>query len=298
MYGSFTAVDNVSFSIKPNTVFGLLGPNGAGKTSIIRILSGLSAFNSGNIELGKFNFRNNQKEIKRIIGVVPQFRNLDGESTVFQNLYFHGRLYNIDSKNLKNEINKLLDQFELSKKKDTLVKKLSGGTQQRILIVRSLVSKPKLLIMDEPTVGLDPHSRIELWNFIKEIKKNHSILLTTQDLNEADYLSDQIGIINKGKLIKTDSPQGLKESFNNSLTNIFIEVRISSNRKQDFIEELQALKHKKVHLNIDSNQDFFTIKTSKEYINKILDIFHSFKIIDLKIYEPTLEEVFIDLTKN
>ncbi len=298
MYGSFTAVDNVSFSIKPKTIFGLLGPNGAGKTSIIRILSGLSGFNSGNIEVGKYNYRNNQKDIKRIIGVVPQFRNLDGESTVFQNLYFHGRLYKIDSRILKYEINKLLDQFELSNRKDTLVKNLSGGTQQRILIVRSLVSKPKLLIMDEPTVGLDPHSRIELWSFIKKIKNNHSILLTTQDLNEADYLSDQIGIINKGKLIKTDSPQGLKESFNNSLTNIFIEVRISPNKKQDFIEELQALKHKKVQLNIDSNQGSFKIKTSKEYINKILDIFHSFKIIDLKIYEPTLEEVFIDLTKN
>lgn len=298
MYGSFKAVDKVSFSIKPKTIFGLLGPNGAGKTSIIRILSGLSDFNFGSIEIGKYNYRNNQKDIKRIIGVVPQFRNLDGESTVIQNLYFHGRLYKIDGRILKYEINKLLDQFELIKKKDTLVKNLSGGTQQKVLIIRALVSRPKLLIMDEPTVGLDPSSRIELWNFIKKIKNNHSILLTTQDLNEADYLSDEIGIINKGKLIKTDSPQGLKEKFNNNLTNIFIEVKIFSNKEQLFIEELQALKYKKVQLDINSDQGSFKIKTLKEHINQIIDIINSFKIIDLKIYEPTLEEVFIDLTKN
>lgn len=295
-YGDSKVLDDVSLSINSKSIFGLLGPNGAGKTSLIRILSGLSNPDRGMIEVGDSDFGSHLKESKRMVGLVPQIRNLDIESTVYQNLFFHGKLYGISRVELKLEINRLLDKFGLESNKNTLIKKLSGGTQQKVLIMRSIVTKPKLLIMDEPCVGLDPQSRLSLWEIINDLKKEHTILLATQDLNEADILSDKIGILNKGTLIFEGTPSQFKDGSNNSLTNIFIEVQLLNNDKNAVINELKQLIENGILLSYESSDCMIKIKSSKAFINDVLSPILQYKVADLKVYAPTLEEVFVNLT--
>lgn len=208
-YGKLKAVQNLSFEIKKGEIFGLLGPNGAGKTTTIKILTTLTKPDSGYCFINEVNVVSNPQNIKKNIGVVPQENNLERELTVYENLLIYGMLHKV--KNLKNKINETLEEMELTEKKDSTVSTLSGGLQRRTLLARALLSEPKVLFLDEPSIGLDPHIRRQLWQIIRKIKaEGRTVMLTTHYIEEAEALCDRIGILSHGKLIAIGTPEELK----------------------------------------------------------------------------------------
>lgn len=208
-YGTIKAVDSLSFEIKRGEIFGLLGPNGAGKTTTVKILTTLTKPDRGACFIDGIDVVQNPHEIKKIIGVVPQENNLERELTVYENLLIYGMLHKV--KNLKNKINEVLSAMELHDKKDAVVSTLSGGLQRRTLLARALLPKPKVLFLDEPSIGLDPHIRRELWQIIRKIKaEGRTVLLTTHYIEEAEALCDRVGILSHGVLIALGTPAELK----------------------------------------------------------------------------------------
>jgi len=208
-YGTIKAVDSLSFEIKRGEIFGLLGPNGAGKTTTVKILTTLTKPDRGACFIDGIDVVQNPHEIKKIIGVVPQENNLERELTVYENLLIYGMLHKV--KNLKNKINEVLSAMELHDKKDAVVSTLSGGLQRRTLLARALLPEPKVLFLDEPSIGLDPHIRRELWQIIRKIKaEGRTVLLTTHYIEEAEALCDRVGILSHGVLIALGTPAELK----------------------------------------------------------------------------------------
>jgi len=204
------AIDSVSFKVECGIVFGLLGPNGAGKTTIIKILTTLTKPDSGRCMIDGFDVVNDAMEIKKRIGIVPQENNLERELTAYENLFIYGMLYNI--KNLKEKIEEKLRMVGIWERKDSIVSHFSGGMQRRLLIARALLSNPSILFLDEPTIGLDPHIRRQLWDIIRKIRiDGRTVVLTTHYIEEADALCDSIGILVKGRLIALDTPSNLKK---------------------------------------------------------------------------------------
>lgn len=217
-YGKLIAVDGVSFEIQPGEVFGLLGPNGAGKTTIISSIVTLQAPSEGKIEIFGIDTQKNPRQAKSYIGFVPQELIHHGFFTVEEILKFHATYYGISAD--KNYLQYLLEKLHLWHHRKKLVNELSGGMKRRLLIVKALVHKPKVLLLDEPTAGVDIELRASLWDFIQELKKQEmSILLTTHYLEEAERLCDRIGILNCGQLQRIDSTEKLlKEHSSKKVT--------------------------------------------------------------------------------
>jgi ABC-2 type transport system ATP-binding protein len=213
-YGKIKAIDGISFEIKQGEIFGLLGPNGAGKTTTVKILTTLTKPDAGKCFINGFDVIKEPYEIRKFIGVVPQENNLDRDLTVYENLFIYGKLHKV--KDLKVKIRNLLEMMGLWERKDTLVSKLSGGMQRRLLLARALLSDPKVLFLDEPSIGLDPQIRRHLWEIIKKAKaEGKTIFLTTHYIEEAEALCDRVGILSKGKLIALGAPSELKKSVGN-----------------------------------------------------------------------------------
>lgn len=211
-YGEIRAVDGVSFSIGRGEVFGLLGPNGAGKTTIIKILTTLSKPDSGKCLIDDFDVQANPLEVKLRIGVVPQENNLDRELTAYENLLIYGMLHNV--KDIKRRIRDALEMVDLYDRKGTVVSGFSGGMQRRLLLSRSLLTEPSILFLDEPSLGLDPQIRRQMWDVIRKIKiEGRTVIITTHYIEEAETLCDRVGILSKGKLIALDSPGHLKATI-------------------------------------------------------------------------------------
>ncbi len=210
-YGSIRAVDNVSFRIEKGEVFGLLGPNGAGKTTTIKMLTTLSRPDSGKCIIDGIDVVSFPLEIKRHIGVVPQENNLERELSLYENLLIYGMLHGL--KGLKSNIEDALNTVGLLERKDSMVSHLSGGMQRRLLIARALLPEPSNLFLDEPSIGLDPQIRREMWNIIRKIKiEGRTVLITTHYIEEAEALCDRVGILSKGRLIAIDTPENLLSS--------------------------------------------------------------------------------------
>lgn len=197
-YGNFTAVDNLSLEIQDGEIFALLGLNGAGKTTTINILSSLISKTSGEVIINDLNLDTESAKIKELLNVSPQETAVANNLTVYENLDLIATLYNV--KNKEKEIDDIIEKFLLSQKKDSRAKTLSGGQKRRLSLAMSLITKPKILILDEPTLGLDIKARKELWKIINDYKRHATIILTTHYLEEAESLADRIGIMNKGKL--------------------------------------------------------------------------------------------------
>ncbi len=207
--GQITAVDNISFKIEEGSVFGLLGPNGAGKTTIIKILTTLTKPDTGSCIIEGFDINTNPIEVKKRIGVVPQENNLDRELTAWENLLIYGMLHNVEG--LDKKIEDSLKMVGLWDRKDSLVTHFSGGMQRRLLLARALLPQPSILFLDEPTIGLDPQIRRQMWDVIRKIKiQGRTVVITTHYIEEAEALCDRIGILSKGRLIATDTPDNLK----------------------------------------------------------------------------------------
>ncbi|MFZ5450373.1 MAG: ABC transporter ATP-binding protein [Thermodesulfobacteriota bacterium] len=207
-YGKTQALEGLSLEIAPGEIFGLLGPNGAGKTTTIKILTTLARPTRGRAFLQGYDVVRQPLPVKKLIGVCPQEINLDKELTAYENLWIYGRLYRVPD--LEARIKELLDFGDLSGRAHHLIHDFSGGMLRRLLILRALISRPQVLFLDEPTVGLDPQVRRQLWSLIQQLKmEGITIVLTTHYIEEAEMLCDRVGILNRGRLITLDTPAAL-----------------------------------------------------------------------------------------
>src|SRR6266852_2814192 len=214
-YGDFTAVNDVSFTVKEGEIFGLLGPNGAGKSTLIRMMTTLLPITAGMAHISGYDVSRDPNQARNCVGVIPQAMTSDLDLTVYENMSIHAKLYNVSAKDRVRSINELLELVDLTKWKDTPAKNLSGGMRRRLEIARGLVHSPRIFFLDEPTTGLDPVSRVAVWEMLNNIKKSRqlTILITTHYMDEADRLCDRIAIVDHGKLVALDTPPALKASM-------------------------------------------------------------------------------------
>ena len=213
-YGDFTAVDDVSFQVKEGEIFGLLGPNGAGKSTLIRMMTTLIPITAGTARVSGYDVTRQPNEARRCIGVIPQAMTSDIDLTVQENLSIYAKLYDVPAQRRKEAIDELLETVDLTKWRDAQTKTLSGGMRRRLEIARGLVHSPKIFFLDEPTTGLDPVSRVAVWEMLTNIKSKRklSVLITTHYMDEADRLCNRIAIVDHGKLVALDTPEALKAS--------------------------------------------------------------------------------------
>ncbi len=238
-YGNFTAVDDVSFNVDNGEIFGLLGPNGAGKSTLIRMMTTLIPITSGIACIAGHDVAKDPDAVRRTIGVIPQALTSDLDLTVEENLNIYAKLYDVPAKERKRSIEELLGLVDLTKWRGAQTKTLSGGMRRRLEIARGLVHHPKIFFLDEPTTGLDPVSRVAVWEMLGNIKSQRqlTILITTHYMDEADRLCDRIAIVDHGKLVALDAPMALKASVPGS--NV-IEAQFE-NPPDDWEQRLRAL---------------------------------------------------------
>src|SRR5256885_7447974 len=238
-YGDFTAVDDISFDVHEGEIFGLLGPNGAGKSTLIRMMTTLIPITSGTARIAGHDVQKDPDAARRAIGVIPQALTSDIDLTVEENLNIYAKLYDVPADKRKRNIDELLRLVDLTKWRDAQTKTLSGGMRRRLEIARGLVHSPQIFFLDEPTTGLDPVSRVAVWEMLTNIKANRqlTILITTHYMDEADRLCDRIAIVDHGKLVALDTPAALKASVPGS--NV-IEVQFA-NAPQDWEQRLRGL---------------------------------------------------------
>ena len=238
-YGEFTAVDDVSFAVKEGEIFGLLGPNGAGKSTLIRMMTTLIPISAGAARVAGHDVSSHPDDVRRTIGVIPQALTSDLDLTVEENLNIYAKLYDVPTKRRKEAIAELLETVDLTKWRGAQTKTLSGGMRRRLEIARGLVHSPKIFFLDEPTTGLDPVSRVAVWEMLTNIKSKRqlTILITTHYMDEADRLCNRIAIVDHGKLVALDTPEALKASVPGS--NV-IEAHFE-HAPEDWEERLQGL---------------------------------------------------------
>ena len=219
-FGDFTAVDGVSFSVEHGEIFALLGPNGAGKSTLIRMLTTLIPATGGTATICGHDVVKEADAVRRVIGVIPQAMTSDLELSVEENLLIYAKLYGVPRERRRRLMGELLEAVELTQWRDKPVKNLSGGMRRRVEIARGLIHEPRVFFLDEPTTGLDPVSRVAVWEMLRQLKQNRdlTVFLTTHYMDEADKLCDRIAIVDHGKLVALDSPMKLKASI--SGTNI------------------------------------------------------------------------------
>ena len=321
-FGKIVAVDNVSSEIHEGEVFGLLGQNGAGKTTIIHMLATLLKPTSGTAEINGYDIVKDSSKVRKNIGIVFQAPSSDDMLTGFENLKIHSYLYGVPSESRINRINELLKLVGLYERKDDIVKKYSGGMRRRLEIARGLIHKPKVIFLDEPTLGLDPNSRKTMWNYIQNLVKEEkiTIILTTHYMEEADILCDRIGFINKGKIIAIDTPEQLKHRIKNNNNNgnngkyigdiikLYFKVPDNTNdiynNSDILIKNLKVLKSFKFVKKIEQNK--VQGKNNSLIILQVDDINHNLPVLlksidnveSVEFSQPTLDDVFHAFTQG
>ncbi len=234
-FGSFTAVNDVSFDVEEGEIFAFLGPNGAGKTTTIKMLTTLLKPTGGTIELDGLDPLTKQNEARKRFGIVFQDPSLDGDLTAWENLEVHGVLYHVPHKVRRQRMEELLKLFELWERRNDQVKKFSGGMKRRLEIARGFLHTPRILFLDEPTLGLDPQSRNQLWNHVKKVNEAEkvTVFLTTHYMDEADRVAHRIGVIDHGKLVAQGTPKAIKEQTGTeSLEEAFLKLTGSTIRDE------------------------------------------------------------------
>lgn len=234
-FKDFIAVDNISFKVKQGEMFAFLGPNGAGKTTTIRILTTILNPTSGDVLVNSFDPIKEKDNVRKSFGIVFQDPSLDTDLTAYENMEFHGVLYHLQSTLLKERIEYLLKLVELWDRRDEIVKSFSGGMKRRLEIARGFLHHPKILFLDEPTIGLDPQTRNKIWSYIKDMnkKENMTVFFTTQYMEEAEKIADWIAIIDHGKIIEQGSSKELNKITNtNSLEEAFLKLTGHSIREE------------------------------------------------------------------
>ena len=292
-YNGFTAVDNISFSVKKGEIFGFLGPNGAGKTTTIKMLITLLNPTGGSAKVADFDIVKQRDKVRENIGVVFQEPALDTELTGRENLDFHARMYGLSSEKKNSRIAEVLKLVDLEEKKDIFVKNYSGGMKRRLEIARGLMHYPTVLFLDEPTLGLDAQTRRAIWTNIHKMNKEEgtTIFLTTHYMDEADYLCDRVGIIDQGKILIIDTTNNLKNSIGNDV------ITLSCSDMDNLVKRLMLESWIK---NVKQHDSFLTLGVEKgeEKIPLIIEIAQSqgIKIKSISIGKPTLDDVFLYFT--
>jgi lipooligosaccharide transport system ATP-binding protein len=224
-YNSLRAVDSIDFEISEGECFGFLGPNGAGKTTAMGIIHCFMPPSSGTVKVFDIDVTENPSEIKSRLGVMPQDNNLDPDLTVYENLIVYARYFDIQKKVSSPLAWELLDFVEMKEKANVKIEKLSGGLKRRLLLARSLINNPDLLILDEPTTGLDPHSRHSVWDQLNHLKsKRITLILTTHYMEEAEKLCDRVAIMDSGKIVAIDTPSSLMNKYEGNLENVYLKL--------------------------------------------------------------------------
>ena len=326
---NFTAVNSLNLEIPNKTIFGMLGPNGAGKTTTIKMLTCLIQPTSGQATVGGFDVQKNPDEVRNLLGMVPQQVSLYSDLTVMENSQLCADYYGVPQDERDSRIEDLMELVDIKYAKDKRVGQLSGGQKQKASLVASLVHRPDILFLDEPTIGLDPTTKRILWDLIRELNDNgHTIILCSHDMHEVDMLCDNVGIINTGNLVAYDTPQGLKDSLlesnrqemtealskisdendvststqedidNLSLRKMSILLKnqddeiIESIKKSDDVKSMEIAHNGRINLRIDSFDDMA--------VQNVLDSisFSGGVIKSVSTEEPSLEDVFIKATSE
>ena len=295
-FDDITAVNNITLEVKPGELFGLLGPNGAGKTTLINLLSTMTAPSGGSATVWGYDVVKQASTVRQNIGVVFQDTTLDDRLTGRENLDLHGRFYGLDSKTRKLRIKEVLTLVGLSDRADAIVKTYSGGMMRRLEIARGLMHHPRVLFLDEPTLGLDPQTRRHIWEYIKTLnrKKGVTIVLTTHYMEEADNLCGRIAIIDHGKIVALDTPQTLKNMLGGDVITLEVE-------NPDDIGKLGGIYEKNGSsstISCTDNQIFITIKDGERRIPHILALASDagIPIQSVNLRKPTLDDVFLHHT--
>jgi ABC-2 type transport system ATP-binding protein len=293
--GDILAVDHLDLSVKRGEIFGLLGPNGAGKTPTAGMLTTRVIPTSGGAYVAGIDVVAHPAVAKQVIGVVPQTNTLDRALNVFENLYFHGRLFGMNAKTARAAANDMLEKFRLADRAKAPVLALSGGLAQRLMVARAILHRPSILFLDEPTAGLDPQSRIALWEILGALHaEGQTVLLTTHNMEEADQLCDRLAIIDHGRLLALDTPARLKQSVGaDTIVTVtadgdldalarLLESRIDGATRADHVDGAVRLQ----------------VKGARGVLPAVVNAAEGagFTVSDLSIAEPTLEAVFINLT--
>jgi ABC-2 type transport system ATP-binding protein len=291
----FAAVDKLDLSVPAGEIFGLLGPNGAGKTTTAGMLTTRVIPTSGSAHVGAIDVVAHPALAKQLLGIVSQQNTLDRQLTVWENLYFHGRLFGIPAADSRRTADELLAQFQLSKWANASVYALSGGMAQRLMVARAIFHRPAVLFLDEPTAGLDPQGRLALWEILGELnREGQTILLTTHYMEEADALCDRVAIMDHGKILALDTPEQLKQSVG---ADTIVTVKASGDHDALALrlsEEISGTTRARV---IDGGVELH-VKGVDRLVPRIVNATESagFDVVDLSVSEPSLETVFINLT--
>lgn len=292
-FGEITAVDNISLTVGQGEVFGLLGPNGAGKTTLISMLVTTKKMTGGSAKVNGFDVSRQSDEVRKSIGIVFQDNTLDEDLTAFENLELHAAMYGMQKEVREKRINEVIGIVELKDRLRDVVKTFSGGMRRRLEIARGLMHYPKILFLDEPTIGLDPQTRKHIWEHVKRIKKEHgiTIVLTTHYMDEADGLCDRIAIIDHGKIIALDKPENLK----NSLGGDIIRIRSGDDKKLEGL--LKTLKEVKGTQSV-GGEIIVRLENAEKRIADIVILAkeHKIHISSVSINKPTLDDVFLHYT--
>jgi ABC-2 type transport system ATP-binding protein len=293
--GNILAVDRLDLSVHHGEIFGLLGPNGAGKTTTVGMLTTLVIPTGGKAFVAGINVVANPALVKQVVGVVAQTNNLDRALTVWENLYYHGRFFGMSAKESRDAADESLAKFRLTERAKAEVMTISGGMAKRLMVARALLHRPPVLFLDEPTAGLDPQSRIALWEILDKLHADgQTILLTTHYMEEADSLCDRLAIMDHGRILAIDTPNGLKETVGtDSIVTVtatgdlgalarFLQERVEGVTKSQIVGGVVQLH----------------VKGTRGVLPKVVAAAEQggFNITDLSVAEPSLETVFINLT--
>ena len=292
-FNGLTAVDKLDIAVESGEIFGLLGPNGAGKTTTISMLCTMLKPTSGSAKVNGFDIVKEANQVRKSIGIVFQDPSIDDRLTGRENLYMHANLYGVPASEQKNRIDRILKLIELDDRANDIMRTYSGGMRRRLELGRGLIHYPKVLFLDEPTVGLDPQTRDHIWTYIKELKKTHdiTIVLTTHYMDEADRLSDRIGIMDNGKIIALDSPSKLKETLEGDV------IMIKAN-SLDVLSSLVAEKMGLTKTRIIDGTLEIKVHQGKTVMPRVIELATQNKIFvdSILLREPNLEDVFLHYT--
>ncbi|HMA04945.1 MAG TPA: ATP-binding cassette domain-containing protein [Methanomicrobiales archaeon] len=292
-FGEVVAVDSISFTVRKGEIFSFLGPNGAGKSTTINVLTTLLPIQKGQVRIAGHDVAAEPGEVRRSIGIVFQEETLDRDLTVREILEFHGRLYSMPRDERRARIDEMIRLVELEKKRDVLVKHLSGGMKRRLEIARGLMTRPGVLYLDEPTLGLDPQSRLRVWDYIRQVnREGTTIFLTTHYMDEADSLSDRISIIDHGKIIAS----GTSEELKNALGEDMIYLETGDDAKTTGIlrnlPEVKDVKPSLRGLSVTLNNE--GTKTLPVILDRLKE--GGIEIRSANLKKPTLDDVFVHFT--
>jgi ABC-2 type transport system ATP-binding protein len=292
-FNSLTAVDKLNITVESGEIFGLLGPNGAGKTTTISMLCTILKPTSGTARVNGFDIVKEATQVRKSIGIVFQEPSVDDRLTGRENLYMHANLYGIPASDQKSRIDNVLKLVELEDRADDLLRTYSGGMRRRLELARGLIHYPKVLFLDEPTIGLDPQTRDHVWRYIRELKETHDItvVLTTHYMDEADRLSDRIAIMDYGKVIALDTPAKLKETLEGDV--IIVKASNLNTLFSLITEQMGLQKTRIVNGTIET-----TVRNGEGMLPRIVETATQNKIYveSISLREPNLEDVFLHYT--